>query len=56
MGGVGSIVDRTDGKIDFGVPYKAVYSADVVSWEAANCPLCRESGLPLVKPGSRKIK
>lgn len=54
--GVGSIVDRTDGKIDFGVPYKAVYSADVVSWEAANCPLCRESGLPLVKPGSRKIK
>ena len=54
--GVGSIVDRTDGKIDFDVPYKAVYSADVVSWEAANCPLCRESGLPLVKPGSRKIK
>ena len=54
--GVGSIVDRTDGKIDFGVPYKAVYSADVVSWEADNCPLCRESGLPLVKPGSRKIK
>ncbi|HRL87948.1 MAG TPA: orotate phosphoribosyltransferase, partial [Candidatus Fimenecus sp.] len=24
--------------------------------EADNCPLCRESGLPLVKPGSRKIK
>ena len=56
MLGFGSIVDRTDGKIDFGVPYKAVYSADVVSWEADNCPLCRESGLPLVKPGSRKIK
>ena len=29
--GVGSIVDRTGGKIDFGVPFKAVYSADVTS-------------------------
>ena len=55
-GGVGSRVDRTVGNIDCGVPHKAVESADVVSWEAANCPLCRESGLPLVKPGSRKIK
>lgn len=54
--GVGSIVDRTNGMVDFGVPYKAVYSADVVSWETENCPLCREGKLELVKPGSRKIK
>ena len=54
--GVGSIVDRTGGKIDFGVPFKAVYSADVTSWEAADCPLCKAGELELVKPGSRKIK
>lgn len=54
--GVGSIVDRTGGKIDFGVPFKAVYSAPVTSWEAADCPLCKEGKLELVKPGSRKIK
>ncbi len=37
--GVGSIVDRTGGKIDFGVPFKAVYSADVTSWEKDECSL-----------------
>ena len=54
--GVGSIVDRTGGKIDFGVPFKAVYSADVTSWEKDECPLCKAGELELVKPGSRKIK
>ena len=54
--GVGSIVDRTGGKIDFGVPFKAVYSAPVTSWEASECPLCKAGELELVKPGSRKIK
>ncbi len=54
VAGVGSIVDRTGGKIDFGVPFRAVYVADVTSWEADECPLCKEGlGAP-VKPGSRK--
>lgn len=52
--GVGSIVDRTAGKISFGVPYKAVYSADVKSYEKEECPLCNASEIPLEKPGSRK--
>ncbi len=52
--GVGSIVDRTGGKIDFGVPFKAVISMDVESWEPENCPLCKEGKLEVVKPGSRK--
>lgn len=51
--GVGSIVDRTGGKIDFGYPYKSVLSVDVLAYEASDCPLCKE-GLPIVKPGSRK--
>jgi len=52
--GVGSIVDRSNGKVDFGVPYEAVLSMEVVSYEADECPLCRQ-GLPAVKPGSRNI-
>lgn len=54
--GVGSIVDRTGGNIDFGVPFKAVYSADVESWEACDCPLCKAGAGAPIKPGSRKIK
>lgn len=52
--GVGSIVDRTGGKIDFGVPFHAVISLDVESWEAADCPLCKAGAEPPYKPGSRK--
>lgn len=52
--GIGSIVDRTGGEIQFGVPYRAVYSVKVQAWEAAACPLCAQGGPPPVKPGSRK--
>ncbi|MDR0405574.1 MAG: orotate phosphoribosyltransferase [Clostridiales bacterium] len=51
--GVGSIVDRTGGKVDFGVPFQAVLSVEVTSYDAEDCPLCRD-GIPAVKPGSRK--
>lgn len=53
--GVGSIVDRTGGKIDFGVPFKSVISVDVESWEPEDCPICKEGKIELVKPGSRKV-
>lgn len=53
--GLGVIVDRTGGKIDFGVPLESVISMEVLSYEAADCPLCKQ-GLPLVKPGSRNLK
>ncbi len=53
--GIGSIVDRSNGKVDFGVPFKAVYPVEVISWEADECPLCREGKIPVVKPGSRKL-
>lgn len=54
VAGVGSVVDRTGGKIDFGVPFKAVYSADVTSWTAEECPICKAGDTNPVKPGSRK--
>ena len=50
--GVGSIVDRTGGKIDFGVKYSAVVSMEVESFEAEQCPLCKK-GIEIIKPGSR---
>lgn len=53
--GVGSIVDRSDGKVDFGVPFNAVVSMEVISYEPEKCPLCQQ-GIPAVKPGSRNIK
>lgn len=52
--GVGSVVDRSDGKVDFGVPFHPLMSADVVSWEGSECPLCAK-GEPIVKPGSRNV-
>lgn len=53
--GVASIVDRSNGKVDFGYPYKSSLKLDVVSYTAEECPICKENKLPLVKPGSRKV-
>ncbi|MCI1964773.1 MAG: orotate phosphoribosyltransferase [Oscillospiraceae bacterium] len=55
VAGIGSIVDRTGGKIDFGVPYQAVVSLDVESWEPHDCPLCKAGAPAPIKPGSRKV-
>lgn len=53
--GTAVLVDRSNGSLDLGVD-KAVsaLSVNVLSYEAEDCPLCKE-GLPIVKPGSRKI-
>lgn len=40
--GVGMLVDRTGGKVDFGVPFFACISLDVVSWTPEECPLCKQ--------------
>jgi len=53
--GVGSVVDRSNGKVDFGIDYRAVLSMEVISFEPDECPLCKQ-GIPAVKPGSRKLK
>lgn len=52
--GVGVIIDRTGGLIDFGVPLRSVMSMKAESWEPEECPLC-SSGEPLEKPESRKL-
>jgi len=53
--GVGSIVDRSNGKVNFGFPQKSAVMMNVVSFPAEDCELCKK-GLPVIKPGSRKIK
>ncbi len=52
--GVGVIVDRSNGKIDFGYPLNSVLKLEAKAYEPDECPLCKQ-GLPLVKPGSRKV-
>lgn len=53
--GVALLVDRTNGRVDFGCKLRAAYTAEVVSYEAEFCPICKEGNIPLIKPGSRKI-
>lgn len=52
--GVGSIVDRTGGRIAFGVPFHSVISMEVESYEPSECPLCKAGAPAPYKPGSRK--
>jgi orotate phosphoribosyltransferase len=49
----GSIIDRSNGRADIGVPRVALERLDVSSYEPNRCPYCAQ-GMPIVKPGSRK--
>lgn len=53
--GVGSLIDRSGGKVDLGVLRAALVTLDVKTYNPADCPLCK-SGTPAVKPGSRPKK
>lgn len=47
-----SIIDRSNGKADVGVPRISLVEMDVPSYSPDECPMCAE-GIPAVKPGSR---
>ena len=47
-----SIIDRSNGQADVGVPRIALASLTVPSYQPAECPMCAE-GTAAVKPGSR---
>ena len=51
----GSLVDRSNGKADLGVPYKSLVTLAVPSYTPEACPLCKSGSVP-VKPGSRGLK
>ena len=55
VAGVGFIVDRSNGNVDFGCTKLSAVKLDVKSYLPEECPLC-EQGIELIKPGSRKIK
>ena len=40
--GVGTLVDRTGGKVDFGVPFFACISLTIESWTPEECALCKQ--------------
>jgi len=54
IAGIGFIVDRSNGNIDFGYPQVSTIKLDVKSYMPEDCPYCDE-GLELVKPGSKKV-
>ena len=45
--GVGFLIDRSGGGVDFGVPFFACHTMPIESYQPGACPLC-EKGLPLV--------
>ena len=49
----GSIIDRSNGRADVGVPRVSLEQLEVITYNPSDCPLCRQ-GLAVVKPGSRK--
>lgn len=51
--GAASIIDRSAGSADVGVPLTTLASLKVLSVEASECDACK-LGEPVVKPGSRK--
>lgn len=52
---IGAIVDRSGGAHPFGdTPFESLLALDLPTWEAAECPICRDpTAGPAVKPGSR---
>jgi orotate phosphoribosyltransferase len=48
-----SIIDRSNGKANVGVPRISLVAMDVPTYEKADCPMCAEGSEPY-KPGSRK--
>jgi orotate phosphoribosyltransferase len=55
VAGVGFIVDRSNNKVQFGVPQFSTLQLEVVSYSPEDCPLCKQN-IPVIKPGSRKVK
>jgi orotate phosphoribosyltransferase len=52
--GAGSVVDRSGGNVDVGVPRVALLTLEVPTYQPDNCPLCAQ-GTAAIKPGSRTL-
>jgi orotate phosphoribosyltransferase len=49
-----SIIDRSGGEAEVGIPRVALATLVVETYDPASCPLCEAGETPAVKPGSRK--
>ncbi|MFC1934781.1 orotate phosphoribosyltransferase [Chloroflexota bacterium] len=49
--GIGVLVDRSEGKIDFGLPLFNCLRSEAITYQPEECPLCA-ARIPLTKPGS----
>ena len=49
--GVGTLVDRSDDKVGFGVRLESLLRLSIDTFDPATCPLC-QAGTPVIKPGS----
>jgi len=52
--GAASIIDRSNGAADVGVPRISLATLDVPSYQPDDCPMCAAGGTA-VKPGSRNL-
>ena len=48
--GIGVLVDRSGGKVDFGFPLFSCLRSETITYTPQDCPLCA-ARVPLVKPG-----
>ena len=53
VAGAGSLIDRSGGAVDLGVPRHALAVLEVPTYNPEACPLCKE-GSTALKPGSRQ--
>jgi len=53
--GVGVLIDRSGGKVDFGIKTEKLLTVDMNTYLPEECPLCKK-GIPIVKPGSRELR
>ena len=51
VAGAAVLVDRSGGIVDLSVPYVALATMDIETWDESECPIC-ERGEPVVKPGT----
>ena len=50
---VGAIIDRTEGRDPFDIPFRSLLQLNLASYAPSECPACRTGAIPAEKPGSR---
>lgn len=51
--GAASVIDRSGGNADLGVPFSSLVTLSLPTYDPDVCPMCKV-GQPVVKPGSRQ--